>query len=350
MSLKKHLYLFALFILFTNIVSFSPVKSQQDIIDLLEEDAGESPGEETGTIQDNPLKLVGDESQKNEQPSAEPPPAPKPEPTPEPQPEPESKPEPEAQPEPQPEPQSPPPSATRPVKKRGIFSLKKSYEIKEKSEDELTELNARARKERNEIREKEKLERAELYLKEKKERYALKEKQRTEKTELRKRQAARKEEVKKVRNERLDAKGQINDRLNEIRKVQWRDRHIEIITDENDPLYILDGDVVKAKTEYLKIKDIDYNYKLLLQNQTPKVINSVLIIWERRIPFIETQTIAKKFRIAKPFIPYEKRKVGFNEVNSRREGEIYRVKIAKVLFEDGSQWKNPLIRDSELEQ
>lgn len=238
----------------------------------------------------------------------------------------------------------------KPIKKRtGLFSLKKSVEIKNKSEEDMNELIDKGREERRTLREKEKFERAELLLKEKKERALLREKQRNEKNELKQKQEARTAEVKKIRNEKLEAKGQINDRLAEIRKARWSKRSIEIVTDENDPIYIVDANVLEGKTEFLKIKSIDYKYKLSLVNQTPKIINSVLIIWERRIPFTETLTIAKRTKISRPIIPYEKRIVQYNDLNSKREGEAYKVKVAKVLFEDGTQWKNPLIKDKELQ-
>lgn len=238
----------------------------------------------------------------------------------------------------------------KPAKKRtGLFSLKKSVEIKNKSEEDMRDLINKGREERTTLREKERFERAELLLKEKKERAALREKQKNEKNELKQKQEARTAEVKKIRNEKLEAKGQINDRLAEIRKARWSKKSIEIITDENDPIYIVNADVLEGKTEFLKIKSIDYKYKLSLVNQTPKIINSVLIIWERRIPFTETLTIAKRTKISRPIIPYEKRIVQYNDLNSKREGETYKVKIAKVLFEDGTQWKNPLIKDKELQ-
>lgn len=238
----------------------------------------------------------------------------------------------------------------KPAKKRtGLFSLKKSVEIKNKSEEDMRDLINKGREERATLREKERFERAELLLKEKKERAVLREKQRNEKNELKQKQEARTAEVKKIRNEKLEAKGQINDRLAEIRKARWSKRSIEIVTDENDPIYIVNADVLEGKTDFLKIKNIDYKYKLSLVNQTPKIINSVLIIWERKIPFTETLTIAKRTKISRPMIPYEKRIVQYNDLNSKREGEAYKVKIAKVLFEDGTQWKNPLIKDKELQ-
>lgn len=233
-------------------------------------------------------------------------------------------------------------------KKTGLFSLKKSYEIKEKSNEELNKLYQEGRREKTEVKEKEKLEKEELYLNEKKERSALREKYRQEKHELKQRQEARKEEIRKIRNEKLEAKGQINFRLKEIRRAQWRNRHVDIITSEEDPIYILDADILEGKTTFLKIKDIDLKYKIVLQNQTPKIVNSVLLIWERKIPFSDTQTIERTYKLSKPMIPYEKRVVTFNDLNSRREGEIFKVKVGKILFEDATQWKSPFIKENDL--
>jgi|GEM_PF-2567000 len=233
-------------------------------------------------------------------------------------------------------------------KKSGLFSLEKSYEIKEKSNQDLNKLYQEGRKEKTEVKEKEKFEKEELYLNERKERAALREKYRQEKDELNQRQEARKEEIRKIRNEKLEAKGQINFRLKEIRRAQWRTRHIDIVTSEQDPIYILDANVLEGKTTFLKIKDIDFKYKVVLQNQTPKIINSVLLVWERKIPFTNTLTIERTTRISKPIIPYQKRVVEYNDLNSRREGEIFKVKVGKVLFEDGTLWKSPFIKENDL--
>ena len=69
----------------------------------------------------------------------------------------------------------------------------------------------------------------------------------------------------------------------------------------------------------------------------------MLIIWERKIPFTETLTIQKETKISRPIVPYERRIVEYNDLDSKREGETYRVKIASVVFEDGTQWKNPVL-------
>ena len=98
----------------------------------------------------------------------------------------------------------------------------------------------------------------------------------------------------------------------------------------------------------MKIKNIELKYRLELHNQTPKIINFALIIWEKKLAFNDTQTLAKQIKIAKPIVPYEKRIFEHNEPNSRRDGETYKVKIAKIVFEDGTQWKNPAVKDSAL--
>ena len=178
----------------------------------------------------------------------------------------------------------------------------------------------------------------------------LKEKQKKEKEELIKKLQTEKEKEETLKEKtsqeelknKAQAQEQIYKRNKEIKQARKKDRNVEVTTSENDPLYIQRADVLNTKTKFLKIKNVDLKYKLVLHNQTPKIINTALIIWERRIPFTESQTILKEVKISKPVIPYEKRVVEYNDLNSRREGETYKVKIAKVIFEDGTQWSNPL--------
>ena len=150
---------------------------------------------------------------------------------------------------------------------------------------------------------------------------------------------------KSSRTEKLKNKAMSNEEVKgryiTVRKTKRSGRYIEVITNENDPLFIASADVLNAKTEFLKIGGVEFKYKIKVQNQTPKIINSALIIWERKLPFNPSQTILKETTISKPFIPYEKRIIEYNDLNSKREGESYKVKVANVIFEDGTQWKNP---------
>ena len=140
----------------------------------------------------------------------------------------------------------------------------------------------------------------------------------------------------------------IDERNKEVKEIKRSNNTVEIITSEEDPLYIKKAQVLESKTNFMEIKDVEFKYKLELHNQTPKIINFVLIVWEKKLAFNNTQTLAKQVKVAKPITPYEKRIVEHNELNSRREGETYKVKIVKIVFEDGTQWKNPAIKDTAL--
>ena len=140
----------------------------------------------------------------------------------------------------------------------------------------------------------------------------------------------------------------IDERALEIKEIKKSNNTVEIISNEEDPLYIKKAQVLNSKTKFMGIKDVEFKYKLELHNQTPKIINFALIVWERRLAFNDTQTLAKEVKVAKPIIPYGKRIVEYNELDSKRSGETYKVKIAKIVFEDGTQWKNPAVKDKEL--
>ena len=184
----------------------------------------------------------------------------------------------------------------------------------------------------------------------------LKNRQKLETEEFKKKQEAEKvREVtlqKKVMEKQTEimsgAQKILNERALEIKEIEKSNNTVEVVTNEGDPLYIKKAQVLKGKTNFLKIKDVDLKYRLELHNQTPKVINLAHIVWERKIAFNDTQTLAKEIKIAKPITPYEKRIFEYNELDSKRSGETYKVKVIKIVFEDGTQWKNPAVKDKEL--
>ena len=196
---------------------------------------------------------------------------------------------------------------------------------------------------------------------EQKERYKqelenLKNRQKLETEELKKKQETekvrevtlQKKVMEKQTENMLAAQKVIDKRTIEIEEIKKNDNTVEVISREEDPLYIKRAQVLKSKTNFIGIKDIEFKYKLELHNQTPKIINFALIVWERKLPFNDTQTLAKEVKVAKPLIPYEKRIVEYNELDSKRNGETYKVQIAKIVFEDGTQWKNPTVKGTKL--
>ena len=206
----------------------------------------------------------------------------------------------------------------------------------------------------NEFSKKQRKERLELRDKQEKERKTERERIKAEKEKSKQENVKKREEKKKASgfqektdekslNQKNVARVAIHQRNKQIRKTKKAKKHVEIISSDEDPLFITDAYVKNTKSEYLKLKGVEVKYNLKLLNQTPKIINSVLIIWERKIPFTETLTIQKQTKISKPIIPYERRIVEYNDLDSKREGETYRVKIASVVFEDGTQWKNPVL-------
>ncbi len=184
----------------------------------------------------------------------------------------------------------------------------------------------------------------------------LKKKQKQEVEELKKKieiEKAQEEALnKKITEKQIEsmvtAQKVIDKRTKEVEEIKKSSNAVEVITSEEDPLYIKKAEIVEGVTNFMKVKDVELTYKLELHNQTPKVINFVLIVWERRLAFNDTQTLARELKIAKPITPYEKRIVEYNELNSRRDGETYKVQISKIVFEDGTEWKNPAVKDSEL--
>lgn len=166
--------------------------------------------------------------------------------------------------------------------------------------------------------------------------------EKAKKLEIEKKQAELKKKVQEeATKQKYIARALLKEREKEIKKAKKAKKLIEIVSLEEDPVYISDASVLKTKSTYLKLKDVELKYKLELVNQTPKIINSVLVMWERKIPFTETLTIIKETKISKPLIPYEKRIVEYNDLDSKREGETYKVKISSVIFEDGTRWKSP---------
>jgi len=188
----------------------------------------------------------------------------------------------------------------------------------------------------------------ELREKHSKELKELKEKQTKEKEELKQKleeEEKLKKEVKSQAHEEraknyLITREQIRERKKQIWQARWKKRFVEIITNKSDPVFIISADIKNGKTDFLRIKNVEFNYWLRIQNQTPKIINSILLIWEREIPF-RGSAILRETRVSEPLVPYEKRVIKYNELDSKREGESYKVKVARVKFEDGTEWINP---------
>ena len=179
----------------------------------------------------------------------------------------------------------------------------------------------------------------------------LKERQQQEIENQKKRQEAENKRTTEVKKKILEtqtkttetAKPQIQAREKEIKVADRSERIVEVITHELDPLYIKLAQVKKTKTKFLRMKHVDLEYRLDLVNQTPKIINFVLLTWERKISFSNVQTLSKQFKISKPLVPYKVEKFRFNEVDSKREGETYKAVINRIIFEDGTEWNNPAV-------
>ena len=242
------------------------------------------------------------------------------------------------------------PEQTKEQKPKKNFFLFPKNEINEKHRKEQRELLEKHRKENEEISNRHRKELQEAQERIEKEKKEQVEKQIKEKEDTKKTQEIKKTSdntiTTKVREEtqknKETARALIWKRTKEVWRARWRDRYVEVITSDSDPLFIQDANIINTKTKFLGIKGVEFKYKIKLQNQTPKIINSVLLIWERRIPFTDKLTIMRQTKISKPIIPYENRVVEYNDLDSKREGETYKVKVAHVIFEDGTQWKNPV--------
>ncbi len=227
-------------------------------------------------------------------------------------------------------PQPPTAKSTVKEKKKRKFQLFKPNEQKEKHRKELKDLKVRQKQEIEEFN------------------------KRIENEKKQEEEQKKKAEVfnKKITDKRIEimivAEKEVEKRNNYVKEVKNSDNTVEVITDEEDPLYIKKAQVLKSKTDFMEIKDVEFKYRLELNNQTPKIINFVLIVWERKIAFNDTQTLSKEMKVAKPITPYEKRIVEYNELDSRRNGETYKVKISRVVFEDGTQWNSPELKNIAL--
>ena len=218
------------------------------------------------------------------------------------------------------------------------FSFFKKNELPNRQRKEWTELKEKQAKERKELltnqKEEKKKEKEEQLAKRKEE----KNKQKEEKSTKRKSEKEKKE-IKET--EKKSIKEELKERSKAINESKKFTKIVKIITDENDPLYITSAKVINTKTEFLKISGVDLKYSITIKNQTPKIINTVSIVWQRSLPFETNSLVSKETKISKPIVPYEERVIEYNEPNEKREAEIYKVKISKIIFEDGGLWKNP---------
>ena len=195
------------------------------------------------------------------------------------------------------------------------------------------------------VREKQRQERRDLIEKQKQELEDL----RTKATEERKTVKTKEKKAIDLQQEsKLKSDAEVLKREKEVKAAKRIKRVVDVTTSESDPLLIKHAEVKNTKTLFLKVKDVDFSYQIILKNQTPKIINFALIVWDRKIPFTGGETLIKKtVTVSKPIVPYEERIVEFNEPDSKREGESFAVRVVKVIFEDKTEWKNPLVHEDE---
>ena len=150
--------------------------------------------------------------------------------------------------------------------------------------------------------------------------------------------------AKNNKKDRITAREAIKLREKDVKDARRTERFVEISTNLEDPLFISFAEVAGARTEFMRVKNTDIEFKVKLINQTPKIINTAQIVWERKVPYSETiTTITAKKNISKPIVPYETRIIKYNELDTKRDGELYNVHVSYVTFEDGSRWNNPLL-------
>jgi len=202
--------------------------------------------------------------------------------------------------------------------------------LKKKQYQEREELNKQKAEDKKTLKEKQEFEMKALVEKQKQER--------AQEVEERKQQKVEEAEKKALK---LDVKGRLKEQEEYIEKVQNSKRSIKVISGEEDPILIVDAIIKDGKTAFLKMSGVELNYKIKIKNQTPKIIDRFSFTWQRKLPFDESLNFDKETSISKPLIPYEDRIVEYNELNYEREGEIYLVKVNKIVFQDGTQWVNP---------
>lgn len=227
------------------------------------------------------------------------------------------------------------------LKYKQIEEQKELKEKIKKDEENLKERlkneEERIKKEKKELKERAKKEKSDLILKQKKEREIESKKLR----ELRAKGVTDKKRIKNKRSKNLtEAERQIQERARVINKTKSRQRGISITSTDDDPLLITDARVYASQSKFLKVEGVQNSYETRIINQTPKIINNALIVWERSIPFTAGTTIAREVRLSKPLVPYEERKIEHSEIDNKREGESYNVRVERIIFEDGTQWKN----------
>lgn len=232
---------------------------------------------------------------------------------------------------------------------------KEKKELLDKLKDEEKDLRKRLKKEQNELSDRIRRDREEFERRIKEAEKELEERQRQEVLDEIKANKTKRVYNRRSRNGRalstklgrLAEEEKIKERRRQVNTAGRRYKFVDFYTSPEDPLVITEAEVKPSKTEFLSVKDVSLRYRVKLRNQTPKIVNSVSVLWERKVPFSNDTTISRETNISKPIIPYDDRVVEYNENDTKRNGEIYKVFVSKVLFEDGTQWRNPdLIKKS----
>ncbi len=122
--------------------------------------------------------------------------------------------------------------------------------------------------------------------------------------------------------------------------VSADDVPVDIISDPSSPLRISSADVKDKGTSLLKMKGLEHAFTTKLYNNSGKKVLAYQLVWERHLPFEEYAEQDIRVNSLNTVRPGASDDLEFRKPIHYRKDAFYKVFVAKVLFEDETEWKS----------
>jgi len=115
---------------------------------------------------------------------------------------------------------------------------------------------------------------------------------------------------------------------------------VEIINDTSSPMRLVSADVKDKGTSLLKMKGLEHAFVAKLYNNSGKRVLAYQLVWQRHLPFEEYAEQDVRVNNLNPVKPGASDELEFRKPIHYRKDAFYKVLVAKVLFDDGTEWKS----------
>lgn len=118
------------------------------------------------------------------------------------------------------------------------------------------------------------------------------------------------------------------------------DVSVEIIHDDKAPIKIMTADVKDKGTSLLKMKGLEQAFTTRAYNNSGSKVMAYQLVWERHLPFEDYAEQDIRINNINSVQPGDDDTLEFRKPIHYRKDAFYKVFVAKVLLQDGTEWKS----------